>query len=300
MKIQLNDNRYHHRSTLSDPSAKKNESSTLRNTRTATKIKEEMNYNINTTASKNTRGRTSFKGLNSEFVKEAERLSKIISEKKSAEAEEEVKYIITPRIIKYAKKLQESPKAQKALEWIGSNSVLGEALFALGITCALRPALIMLTPGNKEDKEKNKYAAAHSVASGIIGLVATLIVNTPLKNATKAIKKAEQFGGIIQKPSKETLQQVGEKAGELIRINRKQTLSVVPEVAQRVFNPIVYPLRASLTITLIPVILGFFGIKKADKNKQANSSINQSKMLMPEDNKKVFQSFTGVAKNENK
>ena len=82
--------------------------------------------------------------------------------------------------------LNSSPKAVKSLtetkawkfsqnkwtKWFvdkaATNQAVFEALNALVITCALRPAAI-LAQNNDNNREKNKKAASHSIASGIIG-----------------------------------------------------------------------------------------------------------------------------------
>lgn len=261
MKIQLHDNIYHHRSTLSDPGAKNNEGGTLKNNSAASKIKKEMNYKINTTASKNTRGRTSFKGLNNTVAKET---TKTVKESKF--------------MINLAHKLEKNEKMKKVLDYIGDNPLLSEALFALLITCGLRPATIMVTPGNGEDKEKNQYAAAHSIASGVIGLATTVLISQPIKKAIDNImpELEKPYAGLAK-------EELGKKVGNM------------KSVLERLHTPIFLPIRAAVTIALIPVILGALGIKKAKKN----STTLQKAPLVPTNTKKVFQSFAGVSQHEN-
>lgn len=64
------------------------------------------------------------------------------------------------------------------------NPLLSEALFALIITCGLRPATIMATAGKDEDnKKKCKMQVAKSFATGLVGLGTTIIVSNPISHA---------------------------------------------------------------------------------------------------------------------
>ena len=76
------------------------------------------------------------------------------------------------------------------------------------------------------------------------------------------------------------------------------------------------PLRASVTIALVPIILGAFGIKKGGSKKAQEANAQQNKQVQqstakPYDNlqlnmfqgsteKEIFNSFLEVAKHENK
>lgn len=64
------------------------------------------------------------------------------------------------------------------------NPLLSEALFALIITCGLRPATIMATAGkDEENKKKCKMQVAKSFATGLVGLGTTFIVSNPISHA---------------------------------------------------------------------------------------------------------------------
>lgn len=54
------------------------------------------------------------------------------------------------------------------------------------ICMALRPATIMALPA--KDKENNKYASAHSFASGIMGLVSAILITTPFRHGSDYVK----------------------------------------------------------------------------------------------------------------
>ncbi|MDD3237599.1 MAG: hypothetical protein PHV37_05820 [Candidatus Gastranaerophilales bacterium] len=125
---------------------------------------------INTTASEMrnaTSGRLSFKGASSTLNKGASEFAQNMGEK-----------------------LAYSKSAQKLLTWVNNNKMLSEAIFAVALTCVLRPLTIMITPSkDEENKQKNRYAAAKSVSSGLIGLGATFLISQPFKSGTDVAKK---------------------------------------------------------------------------------------------------------------
>ena len=77
------------------------------------------------------------------------------------------------------------PLLHKAANFASDNPLVAEALFAILITCGLRPITIMATAKNEEDKEKCSYQAAKSVSSGLVGLATTALIGTPIAAATK-------------------------------------------------------------------------------------------------------------------
>lgn len=275
MKIGLVNNTYLHRGPSTSSGAKEHEGGILKSAIPAHISKEDLNYKINTTASKNTRGRMSFKGVNSTIIENAEKLSKELSDDLSKKLGKEAKVNLSPKMYAFAEKISNSKKIKKVLDYVGENSVLSEALFAVFITCGLRPAVILASPGKGEDKEKNQYAAAHSIASGLIGLVMTLLVSQPIKNAIDVIK--DQLGSTEK-----------EKAA-------------FKSVLERLPSPVFLPLRAMATISMIPIILGAFGIKKSKTTTNTDkATVQQMTVSLPPNTKKVFQSFAGVSQNENK
>ena len=215
---------------------------------------------ITTTASDNACGRLSFKGS------------------------KEVK--VTNGMRKFANKLLASDFAQKVLTFTKKNSMLAEAIFALGITCGLRPGIILASPGKGEDKEKNKYAAAHSIASGLIGLGSTLILVEPIKRAADKIIKTEPA------VSKELV-------GDALK-NALSAKSIRKDLLGRVYNPVLNVLRATATIALIPPILNAFGITKSSSKGAKHSAQESNFAITHQEQKNVFKSFAGVNKNENK
>jgi len=67
------------------------------------------------------------------------------------------------------------------------------------------------------------------------------------------------------------------------------------------FQPIFMPLRAKVTIALVPVLLGILGHKAANKSKHCNKTAAQQSysVFQSTNEKKLFGTFEGVAKNEN-
>ena len=53
------------------------------------------------------------------------------------------------------------------------------------ICVVLRPLTIIAMAGKDKDKSDNLYAASHSMASGVVGLVSSLIITTPFSKGIK-------------------------------------------------------------------------------------------------------------------
>jgi len=73
--------------------------------------------------------------------------------------------------------------SKKIIGMASSNPALVEAAFVLGLSTTLRPASIMVVPG--PPKDDRKYAAAKSIATGIIGFAFTAAAFIPIAAATK-------------------------------------------------------------------------------------------------------------------
>lgn len=132
-----------------------------------------------------------------------------------------------------------------------SQSVFG-ALFALILTGIFRPATIMALPGQKKNKDDKKYAAAHSVASGLIGYGIALIISSPI---AKAMKKLEDEPDKFL--TKYTVRYLRKKGA----VNTaKKYVNILHEVI------LAFP-RAAITIALIPPILKHVFGYELKKNK---------------------------------
>ena len=86
-----------------------------------------------------------------------------------------------------------TPLLHKAANFASDNPLVAEALFAILITCGLRPLTIMATAKTDEDKEKCSYQAAKSVSTGLVGLATSVLVGIPIAAAAKAAQKRGAF-----------------------------------------------------------------------------------------------------------
>ena len=73
----------------------------------------------------------------------------------------------------------------KITKFVRDIPALGEALFILGITTTIRPATVLTVPGPK--KADRKYAAAHSISTGIVTFAFGLLLFKPLANSAKRL-----------------------------------------------------------------------------------------------------------------
>ena len=79
----------------------------------------------------------------------------------------------------------------KFFDWAlnrAENEPVMQAGMAALICIILRPATIMALP-SKKDKENNMYASAHSISSGLVGLLATLLIAQPFKESASYTMK---------------------------------------------------------------------------------------------------------------
>lgn len=195
-----------------------------------------------TTAGKNPSGRLSFKGAPAQVV------AKTIGEK-----------------------LAINKGFNKFLDILADNSLIADALIALGLTAGARPAVIALFPAKNEvEKKKNDYQIGHSCATGILGLGTTIAVSEPVKRGVKEL---------MNNPAKYM-----KKDASYIAQNSR----VFKETAGRLHQPIFLPLRAALTIMIVPPLLKMLGLEK------------NGGAIKPQDKAKIdysFMSFKGAESN---
>lgn len=271
---------------------------------------ENNNVRNNATASKNTCGRISFKANKAHVVEEA----------------------IANSIVK-------SDRLQKLLHYANENNVLTSSIIALFVTCIMRPLAIMTMPTKSaENKEKNKYASAKSIASGGIGFIATYLIAEPFKHATSKVSKELVEAGklltedtikptaryiahtILDKETEPSMKNTSEALIEVARKiipedyiqkvlknknkfpvdnaeNLKKSIGALTDIlANRIrsqkniteqflnatsHSPLSVPLKALATISLVPIVLGIFGIKKSSSNKN-NKPETQQTMTIPQ------------------
>ncbi len=243
-----------------------------------------------------------------------------------------------------------------AANFTSNNPLVAEALFAIVVTCGLRPLTIMAGAKNDEDKSKCSYQAAKSISSGLVGLGTTALVGTPIAAATKKAKEAGAFKmpqsvkeeslGIVKKGVdilKEKAAELPEIAGislselteggkinlsvfkkagkdaeklftkgvsEKLPDSAESIINAVKEqhtldnysnaaknVADKMFQPVFMPIRATITIALVPIILGALGLKKSSgkqkEQEQAQNPFQNLNLSVIKDEKDVFGTFTG-------
>lgn len=216
----------------------------------------------------------------------------------------------------------------KLTKYSYDHNVATSALIALGLAGVLRPATIMTLPG-KKDKEDKIYASGHSMASAILGFVASVIITSPLDEAVKKlfgtngylkdkddniIKDKDGNPQIFSKKLVELLEK--EKALEAKANLRDETGKIVDKAAREAYKAvqkhrsalevlsknipdwIIAVPRSILTIALIPPILKYvFGVekkKKPEPQKETNNMTNPATMDFI--NKPVFQEVKGGVK----
>lgn len=89
--------------------------------------------------------------------------------------------------VKRGDKFLMSPFFDKLLNVADYETVVQSAM-AAAVCMVLRPATIMSFPG-KKNKDDNVYASAHSIASGTVGLITTILLTTPFKAGADHVRK---------------------------------------------------------------------------------------------------------------
>lgn len=130
----------------------------------------------------------------------------------------------------------------------GDNQIVFNSAFALLLTALLRPATICALPG-KKNKDDKKYAAAHSVASGVIGFGLAYVFANPISAAVgKLLKAPKDF--ISAKNASRLIKDTD------LSSSAKTYLNQIADIL--ISSP-----KAILTIAIIPPILKYvFGLQK--------------------------------------
>lgn len=178
------------------------------------------------------------------------------------------------------------------------NQAVFEALNALFITCGLRPLAIMAQTNDK-NKEKNKKAASHSIASGIIGYGFAVAIFSPIADGLSKIKKNPE---IFAKKAATFFQKNGSKEVSMSASKRFQTFTMICTYGPQLFTAAA---RSAITIAMIPVIDKYllnpiFGTSKKpeDKKPTIDPMYNYYYLNFSSNPKakKAFQSFSGENK----
>ncbi len=179
-----------------------------------------------------------------------------------------------------------------------SSQTIFDAIFALGITCALRPAAIMLQ-SNEKTKEKNKKAASHSIASGVIGYGFAVAIFSPIKKGLDKIKKHPEF--YAKKAAKFFKYADKGMNKSMSSSKRVQTFTMLVNKLTEVLTASV---RSSITIAMIPFIDKYvlnkvFGTTKLSEKKEIKNPIYKYNYINFKNSgnaEKTFHSFAGAIK----
>lgn len=177
-------------------------------------------------------------------------------------------------VIENPRKIYTSSQVKRFLEKAADSQLVFSALFALILTCTLRPLAIVALPGQKKNKDDKKYAAAHSMASGIIQYVITLVICSPIATALKKLgKNPTKF------LDKDKSKHLGDITSDLFRASKdfnsaKKIINMVPDII------LVIP-KAILTVAMIPPILKYVFKLEKKKKGQNNKPIDSSATAKP-------------------
>lgn len=106
-----------------------------------------------------------------------------------------------------AKKIAGWKITTSILTLFNDQSLVAEALYALGVTAGLRAMVHLATPSKDEsEKTKNQYRAANAVATGVIGTIFTILFAKPVGGAVDKILGTRK--GDISKVSAEIMTKV--------------------------------------------------------------------------------------------
>lgn len=167
----------------------------------------------------------------------------------------------------------------KFLDILADNSLIADALIALGLTTVARPASIYIIPTKDPvEKRKNNYQVGHSIATGLLGLGTTIAVAEPVKRGVKKV---------LNNPEKYMKTDTS-----YVRNNSR----VFKETAGRLHQPIFLPLRAMLTIAIVRPILEAMGLSKHGKplDEASKTKIDYSFLSFKGDDSKSFKGFAKV------
>lgn len=201
------------------------------------------------------------------------------------------------KLSKRAWNLAQNKTFNKLSDLAAGNQTVFDALFALLITCGLRPAAIW-AQSNENNKKKNQKAASHSIASGIIGYGFAVAVFGPIKKSLdKVVKNPDKYAKNIEK----FLTYNGKK---LIALSdRTATYKTIFNYGSQIFTA---STRSAITIAMIPLIDKYI-LNKVFKTNIPPAKIEELKedpsykfaLINFKNNpgaNKVFQNFAGVMK----
>ncbi len=186
-----------------------------------------------------------------------------------------------------------SPRVKRFLELAHNNPAIFNAVFSLGLTCILRPASIMVLPSDKKHADDNKYASAHSIASGIIAYGLSVVLLSPISDGFKKI--GDGFEKIATNQTLNNLDRLL-KNPKLNYLKDEKAISAAGSIIKMLPETIIAAPRAAITIALIPPILKYvFGWEKKKKDTSIDSfSNNYMAINFKGDNHTKSAAFKGV------
>lgn len=177
-------------------------------------------------------------------------------------------------------KILNSKAFGSVLEYAEAHPISCNALFSLVLAGMLRPATILALPGDDKSKDDKIIAAAHSVASGIIGFISATIVMSPFDAAMKKVKNdpAKYLGD-------KAASYLGDlKAKGLAKTAKFKNVETLMKMGPDILIGIP---RSIITIALIPPILKYvFGIEK--KTKDAKTALPKTQETEIQNAEKQF------------
>lgn len=248
------------------------------------------------------------------IIEHAKKLVKVKAPKDPTNEQEKEKFIKQQRkavkeLVTDAAKIIQAVKKPKRiftndtfhnyLKKAADNQLVFSSLFALFLTCTLRPISIVALPGQKKNKDDKKYAAAHSIASGVIGYVISLIISNPLAVAIKQKlrKNPHKYFSKMVEDAKGKPRKVAEYLGDLDseKFRSSKDFNKAKSVLNMIPDAILAVPKAVITIALIPIILKYvFGLEK--KSAQKNTEAKQTN-IQAAPTSQAFKNITG-GKNE--
>lgn len=179
----------------------------------------------------------------------------------------------------------------KGLESVANHPATFVSATSLAMALAVRPIAIAITPSVK--KENKQYAAANSIASGLIKFGIVEAVALPIEKAINNIdKNPDKF------LKKETIDVLKEKGKTLADSKNYGILTQLIKLSSNLFMSTP---KSILTVALIPVIMNGLFAKKKDK---ININDNRFSQLHTKSDSNIFSnmtpSFKGVSTNTTK
>lgn len=169
---------------------------------------------------------------------------------------------------------------KKFLCMAADSQPLFNATFSILLTCILRPASIMALPSNKKNNDDKKYAAAHSIASGVMAYLISQVIFSPIADSMKKIGDCpEKF--LTSK--------------NLAYLKDKKNFAIATKYVNMLTEAALAPPKAIVTVALIPPILKYvFGWEKKKNKDKTESPVTVDYSLLKLPNSKNSQAFNAL------